>query len=146
MSVQPSPIDRPCADQLAALRAQLAQAQSKRGPALAFGLAALDDRLVGMVTDRDIAIRGVGMSLQPNAKVRAVMSSEVLYCFEDDDIGDVLANMADMQIRRLPVVDRDKRLVGILSLSDVAGNGDMARAGKVLCEIARPSALHSQAV
>ncbi|OJU22570.1 MAG: inosine-5-monophosphate dehydrogenase [Sphingomonas sp. 66-10] len=107
---------------------------------------ALDDRLVGMVTDRDIAIRGVGMSLQPNAKVRAVMSSEVLYCFEDDDIGDVLANMADMQIRRLPVVDRDKRLVGILSLSDVAGNGDMARAGKVLCEIARPSALHSQAV
>jgi len=107
---------------------------------------ALDDRLVGMVTDRDIAIRGVGQSLPPKAKVRAVMSSEVLYCFDDDDIDAVLANMAEIQVRRLPVVDHDKKLVGIVSITDFAVTGDMAGTGKLLCEIARPSALHSQAV
>jgi len=103
-----------------------------------------NDRLVGIVTDRDIAIRGVAKGLPPDAEVRQVMSDEIRYCFEDDDAEDVLANMGEIQVRRLPVLNRDKRLVGIVSITDLAGNGDAAQAGEALSEIARPSALHSQ--
>jgi CBS domain-containing protein len=103
-----------------------------------------DDRLVGMITDRDIAIRGVAQGRGPSAKVGEVMSPEILYCFIDDDAGEVLDNLADIQVRRLPVLDREKRLVGIISISDLAGNGEAAQAGEALGDIARPSALHSQ--
>src|SRR5437868_11874338 len=75
-----------------------------------------NDRLVGMITDRDIAIRAIGAGKGPDTPVRDVMSSEVKYCFEDEDLQQVAKNMADIQVRRLPVVNRDKRLVGILSL------------------------------
>ena len=102
------------------------------------------DRLVGVVTDRDIAIRGVAKGLRPDAEVRQVMSDEVRYCYEDEDAEDVLSNMAEIQVRRLPVMNRDKRLVGVISITDLAGNGEATRAGEALCEIARPSALHSQ--
>jgi CBS domain-containing protein len=100
-------------------------------------------RLVGVITDRDIAIRGVGAGQQPDARVDDVMTREVKYCFEEDEVDDVLDNMADIQLRRLPVVSRDKRLVGIVSLSDMAAQ-ESAEAGKALSDIARPSALHSQ--
>ncbi len=103
-----------------------------------------NDRLVGIITDRDIAIRGVAHRREPGAKVGEVMSPQVKYCFIDDDIEDVLSNMADIQVRRLPVLDRDKRLVGIVSISDLAGNGEAARAGEALSDIARPSSQHSQ--
>jgi CBS domain-containing protein len=103
-----------------------------------------DDRLVGIVTDRDIAIRGVANGLRPDASVRDVMSDEVRYCFDDDDCEDVLNNMAEIQVRRLPVVNRGKRLVGVVSITDLAGNGEEAHAGEVLHEIARPSITHSQ--
>src|SRR5213083_1123435 len=79
-----------------------------------------NDRLVGMITDRDIAIRGVAEGKGPTAKVREVMTEEVKYCFDDEEIAEVARNMGDIQVRRLPVVNRDKRLVGILSLCDVA--------------------------
>ena len=105
-----------------------------------------DDRLVGIVTDRDIAIRGVGRGLQPDATVREVMSGEVRYCFDDDDAEDVLNNMAEIQVRRLPVVDRDKRLIGVVSMSDLAVSGEETHAGEVLREVARPSVQHSQAI
>jgi CBS domain-containing protein len=105
-----------------------------------------DDRLIGIITDRDIAIRAVGTGRPPDARIRDVMSEEVKYCFDDADADQVLRNMADLQIRRLPVVDRDKRLVGIVSISDLAGRGDAARAGEALSGITRPSGLHSQAV
>jgi CBS domain-containing protein len=105
-----------------------------------------DDRLVGIVTDRDIAIRGVAHGLPPEAPVREVMSGEVLYCFEDDDCEEVLNNMAEIQVRRLPVVDRDKRLVGVVSITDLADNGEEMHVGEVLHEIARPSVRHSQAL
>jgi CBS domain-containing protein len=105
-----------------------------------------NDRLIGIVTDRDIAIRGVAAGRPPEASIRDVMSSEVKYCFEDDDADDVLENMSDIQVRRLPVVDREKRLVGIVSITDLAVNGDTARAGAALGDIARPSGLHSQTV
>lgn len=105
-----------------------------------------NDRLVGTVTDRDIAIRGIGQGYQPDAKVREVMSEGVCYCFADDDAEDVLNNMAEIQVRRLPVVDRDKRLVGVVSMSDLAVSGEETHAGEVLREVARPSVQHSQAI
>jgi CBS domain-containing protein len=101
-------------------------------------------RLVGMITDRDIAIRGVAHGRGPGAKVGDVMSPEVKYCFIDDDTENVLDNLGEIQVRRLPVLDREKRLVGIISISDLAGNGEAAQAGQALGDIARPSALHSQ--
>jgi CBS domain-containing protein len=103
-----------------------------------------NDRLVGVVTDRDIAVRGVAAGKDPSAKIRDVMSAEVRYCFEDDDIADVLRNMGELQVRRLPVLNRDKRLVGIVSLSDLATNGQAADAGKTLTDITRPGGEHSQ--
>lgn len=104
-----------------------------------------NDRLVGIITDRDIAIRAVGAGQAPTAKVGDVMSPEVKYCYDDDDVDDILDNMADLQVRRLPVVDRDKRLVGIVSITDLAA-GEAKHSGQALCEIARPSGLHSQAI
>src|ERR671933_1354767 len=79
-----------------------------------------NDRLVGMITDRDIAIRAVAEGKGPDTSVREVMTEDVKYCFEDEDTDHVARNMADQQVRRLPVVNRDKRLVGILSLGDLA--------------------------
>ena len=105
-----------------------------------------NDRLIGVITDRDIALRAVGTGRGPDTKVRDVMSQEVRYCYADDDVDDILDNMADQQIRRLPVVDRDKRLVGVISISDLACNGQDSQTGDTLGRIARPSRLHSQAI
>jgi len=103
-----------------------------------------DERLVGMITDRDIAIRGVAEGKAPLTKVSEVMSNEVRYCFADQEIAEVLQNMADIQLRRLPVVDRDKRLVGILALSDAADAVASEAAGEALAGISRPGGQHSQ--
>ncbi|MER9049383.1 CBS domain-containing protein [Mesorhizobium sp. M0189] len=105
-----------------------------------------NDRLVGMITDRDIAIRGVAQGKTPDAKVREVMSTEVRYCFDDEDAEDVLRNMADLKVRRLPVLNRDKRLVGIVSLGDLATNSETARAGEALSGISQPGGEHSQTI
>ncbi|WOK35977.1 CBS domain-containing protein [Sphingomonas sp. C3-2] len=102
------------------------------------------EKLVGMITDRDIAIRGVARGRGADTLVQDVMSQEVKYCFDDDEVDLVLAHMAESQIRRLPVLDRDKRLVGVISIGDIALGGEPRRVGKVLGDIARPSALHSQ--
>lgn len=79
-----------------------------------------NDRLVGMLSDRDIAVRGVARGLSPTATVREVMSEEVKYIFDDETVEDAARMMAKLQVRRLPVLNRDKRLVGIVSLGDVA--------------------------
>ncbi|ESX70044.1 MULTISPECIES: CBS domain-containing protein [unclassified Mesorhizobium] len=105
-----------------------------------------NDRLVGMITDRDIAIRGVAQGKTPDAKVREVMSTEVRYCFDDEDAEDVLRNMADLKVRRLPVLNRDKRLVGIVSLGDLATNSETATAGEALSGISQPGGEHSQTI
>jgi CBS domain-containing protein len=101
-----------------------------------------DGRLVGMISDRDIAVRGIATGKGPDTKVREIMSSEVMYCFDDQDLEEVSDNMADLQIRRLPVVNRDKELVGIISLGDIALT-DGSGAGNALRGIARPSAQHN---
>jgi len=102
------------------------------------------DRLVGMITDRDIAVRAVAQGKGPATKVRDVMSDEVKYCFVDQQVDEVSRNMGDLQVRRLPVLDRDKRLVGILSLGDVAQASGHDRTGDALAEISRPGGAHSQ--
>ena len=102
------------------------------------------DRLVGMLTDRDIAIRAVAEGKGPQTPVQEVMSKEVLYCFADQDLDDVVQNMADLKVRRMPVLNREKRMVGILSLGDVALVDDPDVTGEALSEISEPGGKHSQ--
>jgi len=104
-----------------------------------------NDRLIGMITDRDIAIRGVGQGKGPKTKVRDIMTKDLKYCFDDQGLDEVTQNMADIQVRRLPVIDHDKRLVGILSLGDIAMKADGKGAIEALCGISRPGGLHTQA-
>ena len=103
-----------------------------------------NDRLVGMITDRDIAVRGVAAGRPPTALVREVMSAEVKYCYEDEDTAHVARNMGEQQIRRLPVVDRNKRLVGILSLADLATSAKTGQATAALSGISQAGGSHSQ--
>jgi CBS domain-containing protein len=104
-----------------------------------------NERLVGMITDRDIAVRGIARGLGPDSQVRDVMTDSVMYCFADESIEEVSRNMGDIQVRRLPVVDRQKRLVGIISLSDIAnGEGAIEEAGEALRDISQPGGEHSQ--
>jgi CBS domain-containing protein len=105
-----------------------------------------NDRLVGMITDRDIAVRGVAAGRSPSARVREVMSEEVRYCFEDEDTAHVARNMAELQVRRLPVVDRNKRLVGILALADLATSAKTGQATAALSGISQAGGAHSQSV
>ena len=103
-----------------------------------------NDRLVGMITDRDIAIRAVAEGKSPDTKVRDVMTQEMLYCFDDQDLDEIARNMAKNQVRRLPVISRAKRLVGILSLGDLARKEEPAAVGKAMSRVATPSSKHSQ--
>jgi CBS domain-containing protein len=100
------------------------------------------DRLVGMITDRDIAVRCIAEGMGPDTKIREAMTQEVMYCFEDEESQHICQNMADIQVRRLPVVNREKRLVGIVSLSDLAHKE--ANTAKALRGIARPGEQHNQ--
>jgi CBS domain-containing protein len=103
-----------------------------------------NDRLVGMITDRDIAVRAVAAGKGPDTPIREIMSSEVKYCFEDDDLEEVAHNMADIKLRRLPVLNENKRLVGIISLCDIALAEGPDPAGQALCGISEPGGEHSQ--
>ena len=102
-----------------------------------------DDRLVGMITDRDIAVRAVAQHKSPDTPVRDAMSNEVKYCFEDQHVDQVARNMSDLRVRRLPVLDRDKRLVGILSLGDLAGS-EIRAAAEAVTGVSRHGGPHSQ--
>jgi CBS domain-containing protein len=103
-----------------------------------------NNRLVGMLTDRDIAIRAVAQGKGPESKIGDVMTGDVTYCFDDEDTDQVCQDLADKQIRRIPVVNREKHLVGILSLADLAKSTDDGSAGVALAGICRPGGDHSQ--
>jgi CBS domain-containing protein len=105
-----------------------------------------NDRLVGMITDRDIAVRAMAQRLGPDTKVRDVMSKEVLYCFDEEELEDAALNMGSCKVRRLPVLNRNKRLVGIISLGDLAQREDATRTGRAVADISTPGGAHSQAV
>lgn len=104
-----------------------------------------NDRLIGMITDRDIAVRAVASGRGPDTSVREIMSTEVHYCFEDEDLDDVSLKMGELQIRRLPVLNRAKRLVGIISLGDVSQvDDDGFASANALSGVSQPGGRHVQ--
>jgi CBS domain-containing protein len=98
-----------------------------------------DDRMVGTISDRDIAIRAVAEGKDGGTKVRDVMSEGVVWVYEDDSVEEVATMMSKHQVRRLPVVNRDKRLVGIVALGDFAvESSEIQPAAQALAEISKP--------
>jgi CBS domain-containing protein len=107
-----------------------------------FGLVPVveDEELIGVITDRDIAIRAVAEGRDPSTLVREVMSEGVVWASEDDSVEDAARVMSDHQIRRLPIVDADQHLVGIVSLGDFAvDSSDIEPVVEALSDISRPS-------
>ena len=95
------------------------------------------DKLIGMITDRDIVTRAVATNMDArHTKASELMTDRVLYCYEDDDIDKVAQNMAEEKVRRLPVLSRDKRLKGMISLGDIAAKASDSAAGHSLARIA----------
>jgi len=103
-----------------------------------------DDQLVGMITDRDITVRAIGAGKGPDTLVREVMSHDVLYCFEDESVEHVALNMGDIQVRRLPVMNRSRRMVGIVTIGDLASSGEAVSkvVGQALGNISRVGGMH----
>ena len=98
------------------------------------------DRLIGAISDRDIAVRGVAEGKDTNTKVREVMSEGITWAYEDDSVERAAKIMSDHQIRRLPVINREKRLVGIVALGDFAvDSSEIEPAAEALSEISKPS-------
>lgn len=102
-----------------------------------------NDRLVGMITDRDIVVRCVADGRDDRTRVADIMTADVKYCFDDEEVSDVARSMGDEQVRRLPVVDRNKRLVGVVSLADAARR-DPSLAGIGLQGVTNPGGPHNQ--
>ena len=99
------------------------------------------ERLKGMLTDRDITIRATAEGRNPDStQAMDVMTAAIYYCYEDQDVAEAAQAMEKKQIRRLPIVDRNKKLVGIVSLGDLAvDTGKERLAGEALTEISRPA-------
>jgi CBS domain-containing protein len=99
------------------------------------------DELKGTLTDRDITVRGVAEGYNPSeTKVGDIMSTDLAYCFEDEEVEEALSLMEARQIRRLPVLSRENRLVGIVSLGDLAVHaGQKERLGETLKEVSQPA-------
>ena len=105
-----------------------------------------NDRLIGMITDRDIAVRAVAQGKGPDTPVREIMSEHVEYCYDDEDLERVAQGMANVRVRRLAVVNREKRLVGILSLGDVARTEAQPNViAEAVAEVSTPGGPHRQA-
>lgn len=102
-----------------------------------------NDRLVGIVTDRDIVTRCVAQGKDGSARVRDAMTHDVKYCFQDEEIDRMLENMAEIQVRRVPVMDRSKRLVGIVSLADAARSFGPDAVGAAFCGVVATGGDHA---
>jgi CBS domain-containing protein len=103
------------------------------------------DRLIGMVTDRDITVRGVAEGLGPDTPVSQVMTEDLIYCYDDDDIENVAIQMADNQVRRLPVLSREgEKLVGIVSLGDISRSENADAVAVAHDGITDPGGQHNQ--
>lgn len=95
-----------------------------------------NDKMIGMVTDRDITIRAVAEGKNPaDVKARDIMTPKTFYCYDDQDVEEVCNNMGEIQVRRLPVVNRDKRLVGIVSMGDLAQSASRPNVGQTQQQI-----------
>ena len=102
------------------------------------------ERLIGMITDRDITVRGVAKGYGPDTPVRELMTNEIICAREDDDVEDVASKMSEAQVRRLPVIDRDERLCGIVSLGDLSREADDDCASEALEGVTQPGGQHQQ--
>lgn len=100
-------------------------------------------KLVGAVTDRDIVVRGLAKGQNPDASIKDIMSSNIKSVGQDDDFATAVKTMGDAQLRRLPVVDGDSNLVGVVSLADAAREKDPAVAGAALGEVTQPGGSHA---
>lgn len=99
-----------------------------------------NDRLIGMVTDRDITVRAVADAKEADScRVREVMSEGILYCYEDEDVKDAARSMSEHQVRRIPVINRDKRLCGMVSVADLAKAGVKGAEFQAYKDIAQPT-------
>jgi CBS domain-containing protein len=99
-----------------------------------------NDRMIGTISDRDIAIRAVAEGKDADTKVRDVMSEGIAWAYEDESVEQIVKIMSERQVRRLPVVNRDKRLVGIVALGDFAvEKSEILPAAQALSEISKPS-------
>ena len=101
-------------------------------------------RLVGMITDRDIAVRGVAKGYGPDTPVRELMTDEIICVREDDDVDDVASKMSQAQVRRLPVIDEREQLCGIVSLGDLSRQADEDSATEALQGVSEPGGSHRQ--
>jgi CBS domain-containing protein len=102
------------------------------------------DRVIGMITDRDIAIRGIAEGRGPDTPISELMSADIVCAREDDDTTDVAERMSSEQVRRLPVVDDNDRLVGIVSLGDLSREGPEQAAAMALEGVTQPGGEHEQ--
>lgn len=102
------------------------------------------DRLIGMITDRDIAVRGVAKGYGPDTLVRELMTDDIIAARADDDVEDVASRMSQAQVRRLPVVDENERLCGIVSLGDLARETSDESAHEALEGVSEPGGQHNQ--
>jgi len=103
-----------------------------------------DDRLIGMITDRDIAVRGIAKGYGPDTPVRELMTDDLVIVHIDDSIEDAASKMSDAQVRRLPVVDEQERLCGIVSLGDLTREADNDCATEALEGVSQPGGEHRQ--
>jgi CBS domain-containing protein len=102
------------------------------------------DRLIGMITDRDIAVRGVAKGYGPDTPIRELMTDDLIVIRADDDIEDAATKMSEAQVRRLPVVDENEKLCGIVSLGDLSRGADNGSAERALEGVSQPGGQHQQ--
>ena len=102
------------------------------------------DKLIGMITDRDIAVRGIAKGHGPETLVRDLMSSDVVCARHDDDVEEAATRMSEAQVRRLPVIDEQEKLCGIVSLGDLSRETDNGTAGQALQGVSQPGGQHQQ--
>jgi CBS domain-containing protein len=102
------------------------------------------DRLIGMITDRDIAVRGIAKGYGPETPVRELMTDDVICAREDDNVEDIASKMSEAQVRRLPVIDGNDRLCGIVSLGDLSRETDGGTASEALEGVSEPGGKHQQ--
>jgi CBS domain-containing protein len=102
------------------------------------------ERLIGMITDRDIAVRGIAKGYGPDTPVRELMTDDVICVREDDNVEDIASKMSEAQVRRLPVIDGNDRLCGIVSLGDLSREADDDYASEALEGVSEPGGKHQQ--
>jgi len=102
------------------------------------------ERLIGMITDRDIAVRGIAKGYGPDTLVRELMTDDLIVVRVDDDIEEAATKMSEAQVRRLPVIDDDERLCGIVSLGDLSRETDSETASQALEGVSQPGGQHQQ--